>query len=182
MLRHRARLSIVAATTSLLLVGFDSDAMDLPSQVARTDTAVEATVFLVPPMLVFRTSLDEARMQAQACRYATSDPAAIRAVAALLKAADVTANVVYQRPDLREGVYLSFADGSQLKFLLQDNNGGRSPVAGVAETSSAGTFQNVGVTANETLATDLRRWAAASGGIGAGSPCNRRSAIPVESR
>lgn len=167
---------------SLLAVAFalaasTSHAMDLPTLVTRADTAAGATVYLVPPMAVFRASLDETRVQAAACRFTTTDPAAVRALVALLQASELHDNPVYQRPDLREGVYLTLADGMQLKVLLQDNPGGRLPVAGIAETSIGGNLQSVSVSARQTLSADVRRWAAeltsSRGAVRTGSACDR---------
>ena len=180
MSRHRPfRLCLAIVAACLGLAGTAHAAIDLPASVAMTDSASTVDVFLVPPMMIFRASLDEAQMQMQACRYATSDPAAIRAMAALFKAAAVAASMVYQRPDIREGVYFTMADGSQLKLLLQDNNGGRAPVTGVAGTTRGSDLQTVGVTARPTLATDLRQWASTHGGAGAGAACNRRMDVPT---
>ena len=152
--------------------------MDLPSSLGRTATAAGATVFLVPPMAVYRESLDETRMRSEGCRYSTADVAAIRSLAAVLADGRVTSTPVYQRPDLREGVYFVFADESRLKVLLQDNFGGRLPVNGIAETSNGNDLQSVAVLAKETLATDLRRWAARYGGVGTGAACDRQVPPP----
>ena len=157
-----------------------SHAMDLAGWIGRSQTASSVTVFLVPPMALFNTSLGEAQMQAAGCRFTTVDAAAIGALATLLKAGKVDGNVVYQRPDIREGVYLTLADGGQLKLLLEDNNGGKLPVVGVAETAVGGDFERVAVTAGRTLATDVRRWAATHGGEGTGSACNRLSPVAAE--
>ena len=154
-------------------------AMDLPRLVTSADTAAGATVYLVPPMAVFRQSLDETRMQSAACRFTTTDPAAVRALVALLQAGELHDNAVYQRPDLREGVYLTLADGMQLKVLLQDNPGSRLPVGGVAETSIGGNLQSVAVSARQSLAADVRQWAAARGGTGTGSACDRLVPVSV---
>ena len=154
-------------------------AMDLPGLMGRADTAVNATVFLVPPMALFRSSLDEARMQSSACRYYTTDPAAIRALVALLKAAGVNAASVYQKPDMREGVYLTLPDGAQLKLLLQDNPGSRLPVNGVAESINGGDLQSVAMTASASMSSDIRAWAASRGGVGAGTACERLVPPPV---
>jgi hypothetical protein len=148
-------------------------AMDLPTLVTRADTAAGATVYLVPPMAVFRSSLDETHMQSAACRFSTTDPDAVRALVALLQSNELHDNAVYQRPDLREGVYLTLADGMQLKVLLQDNPGSRLPVSGVAETSIGGNLQSVAVSARQSLATDVREWAMTRGGVRTGSACDR---------
>ncbi len=178
MLRSRTlRLCLATASALAGLLPLNGHADDFPTVMARVDTASEATVFLVPPMALFRTSLDEAGMQTASCRYATTDPAAIRALAGLLKDGRLATNVVYARPDMREGVYLTLADGARVKLLLQDNHGGKSPVSGLAETFLAGNPQTVSVTGAQTLAVDLRRWAVAYGGTGTGSACNRQTPV-----
>ena len=148
-------------------------ALDLPAAMGRADTATQADVFVVPPMSLYRSDLDEARMQGQSCHFVTSDPAAIRALATLLQRAAIEPSAVYQRPDIREAVYLTLADRSQLKFLFQDNNGGHLRVNGVAETTAGGDVRTVAVTAGETLSRDLRGWADARGGAGSGPACDR---------
>ena len=175
MTRFRALPASIAACLGLHvgLHAATASAIDLPSFMSRADTATQADVFVVPPMSVFRTPLDEAHMQGQGCHFVTSDPAAIRALAAMLQRASIEQSPVYQRPDIREAVYLTLADRTQLKFLLQDNNGGRLRVAGVAETTAGGDVRTVAVTAGETLAGDLRGWADARGGVGSGAACDR---------
>ena len=141
---------------------------DLAALIDRAASASEATVLLVPPMTLYRSNVTENRLESVACRYATADPAAVRALVALFRNADVSVDRVYQSLDLREGVYLTMGDGSLLKFFLQDNFGGTLPVRGLAETSSSGTVQSMTITAKRTLAADLRAWAAkfAAGGDG----------------
>lgn len=175
-----ARTCAAIATASLLSFASPSRAFDLQALLARVDTSTEATLYLVPPMAVFRTSLDEAYMQAEACRYTTSDPAAVRAMVALVKGANIGTRVVYQKPDIREGVYLTLGDGVLLKLLMQDNFGGKLPVDGIAETSVGGNLQTASITASQTTAVALRDWAARRGGVGVGSACSRQSAAPAE--
>jgi len=158
---------------TLALVATAGRAMDLPALVNRADAAVGATVYLVPPMALFRASLDEARMQSAACRFTTTDVTAVNALLALLKGSGLHDNPVYQKPDLREGLYLKLTDGTQLKLLLEDNAGSRLPVVGIAETSSGGNLQSVAVSARATLAGDVRSWAATYGGTRSGSACDR---------
>ncbi len=169
---YRFGLALAAASACVPALG-----LDLPTLIGSTDTASSATVYLVPPMAVFTTTLDEGHMQLSACRYTTSDPASVRALVALLAGAGVAGTPLYQRPDVREGVYLTLTDGSQLKFLLQDNNGSRLPVIGVAENSTSGSSTRVSVTARRDLALDLRKWAEMRGGSGTGSSCDRQSAV-----
>ena len=173
--RGPASLLVVIAA----LAPFAAAAVDLPSLMRRADTASQATVFLVPPMALFRDALDEGRMQAASCRYVTADPAAVRALADLLRSADLVDAPVYQRPDIREGVYLTLDDGTQLKLLLQDNLGGRSPVTGVAEVTVGGEIRSTAVVARPTLAANVRGWADRQGGAGSGSACDRLKPMTV---
>ncbi|MEO8935325.1 MAG: hypothetical protein ABI277_15345 [Burkholderiaceae bacterium] len=172
-----SRLRLAAAVACIALSGSAAGALDFPALIGQADTASDATVYLVPPMALFRMALDEPRMQSASCRYTTTDPAAIRALVGLLRASDISGNEVYQRPDVREGIYLTLADGTQFKLLLQDNFGGKLPVRGVAETSNGGDLHTVSVTTKSTLATAVREWAATRGGAGTGSACSRQSAV-----
>ena len=176
------RLSLLVVLACVATTG---RAMDLPALLERADPAVGATVFLVPPMALFRTSLDETRMQATACRFTTTDSAAVNALLALLKTGGLHDNPVYQRPDLREGIYLTLGDGMQLKVLLEDNAGSKLPVVGVAETSLGGNLQSAAISARSTLAGDVRAWAATYGGTRSGSACDRlvpTSIAPADTR
>lgn len=168
----------VIASLAACLAGV-AGAADLSTLIDRAASASEATVLLVPSMTFYRTRVDENRIERVACRYATSDPAAIRALVALFKAADVGVDPVYQVLDLREGVYLTLGDGSLLKFFLQDNFGGALPVRGLAETSASGTVQSMAITAKRSLAADLRSWAAMLGDAGSGNACDRPPQSPV---
>lgn len=159
---------------------------DLTTLIDRAASASEATVLLVPSMTFYRTRVDETRLERVGCRYATSDPASIRTLVGLFRTAGVSVDPVYQVLDLREGVYLTLSDGSLLKFFLQDNFGGSLPVKGLAETSAAGAVQSMTITAQKTLAADLRAWAAKLG-PGTGGACDRPApasihADPVETR
>lgn len=174
---HASRLRLAAAAAATVVFASAASAMDFPALIGQADAASGATVYLVPPMALFRMALDEPQMQSASCRYTTAAPVAIRALVGLLRASDISGNEVYQRPDLREGIYLTLADGTQLKLLLQDNFGGKLPVRGVAETSTGGDLQTVSVTARSTLATAVRVWAATHGGTGIGSACSRQSAV-----
>jgi hypothetical protein len=112
-------------------------------------------------------------MQATACRFTTSDTAGVNALLALLKTSELHDSPVYQRADLREGVYLTLADGTQFKLLIGDNAGSRLPVIGVAETSLGGNLRSAAIVARATLAGDVRAWAATYGKTGTGSACDR---------
>lgn len=176
------RLALFVALAGLATAGH---AMDLPALVDRVDPAAGATVFLVPPMALFRTSLDETRMQATACRVKTTDTAAVQALVALLKTSALHDLPVYQRADLREGIYLTLTDGMQLKLLLEDNDGSKLPVIGVVETSLGGNLQSAAINARATLAADVRAWAATQGGARSGSACDRlvpASIAPADTR
>ena len=166
---------VIRAAVSLAVLCGPGAAMaaDLPALIDRAASATEATVLLVPSMTFYRNDVTESRLESVGCRYATSDPAAIRSLVGLFKAADVSVDPVYQALDLREGVYLTMSDGSLLKFFLQDNFGGRLPVKGRAETSASGEVRSMTVTARQTLATDLRAWAATLGTAGVGGACDR---------
>ncbi len=147
-------------------------AMDLPALIGQADTATQVSVALVPSMMRFRIVLDENAMRRFACRFDSVDPAAIHALVALFEKAGLAVQPMYQKPDIREGVYLTLADGSRLSFFLQDNFGGRSPVIGVVESYAAGTLQSVAFTARSTLAGDVRDWASAQAGEGTGYACH----------
>jgi hypothetical protein len=169
--RSTSRLCLVVAALGITLFSAASRALDLKPWLDRAGTATDVTVFLVPSMMNFRFSLDETAMQRFSCRYSPSDPEAVTELIDMLKTADVKLDAVYQRPDMREGVYLTFADGSHLTFMLQDNYGGRTPVLGVVETFATGEFQSAAFMARSTLAADVRTWASTKGGPGAGYLC-----------
>ena len=176
-----------AAASLALFWSLPAATADLTTLIDRAASASEATVLLVPSMTFYRTRVDETRLEQVGCRYATSDPASIRTLVGLFRSAGVSVDPVYQVLDLREGVYLTMSDGTLLKFFLQDNFGGGLPVKGVAETSAAGSVQSMTITAQKTLATDLRAWAARLGGPGTGNACDRPApasihADPVETR
>jgi hypothetical protein len=172
-------LFLVAAFVGFGSLATAARAIDVARLIGQADDAAVVTVYLVPPMMLYRAALDEARMQEQSCRYATSEPAGIRAVVKLLKAANVETSAVYQSLDLREGVYLTMADGSQSTFVFQDNHGGRTPVLGVAGSSGGGIFQTTAVIANQNLSEDLREWAVQFGGVGSGPACARAVPLPL---
>ncbi len=168
---------VLAAVCTVPAASAAATSADLSSLIDRAASASEATVLLVPPMTVYRSNVTENRLESVACRYATSDPTAVRALVGLFRNADVSVDRVYQTLDLREGVYLTMADGSLLKFFLQDNFGGTLPVKGLAETSASGTVQSMTITAKRTLAMDLRAWATKF--AGGGDACDRVSRIPA---
>ncbi len=160
-----------------LFSGVSQAALDLPVAMQGLETATVATVVLVPPMAIYRVPLDALALQEQGCHYTTDDPAAIRRLAAVLRSADVTANPVYQRPDIREGAYFTLGDGSKFSMLVGDHAGGRLPVLGVAETSSGGSIQSASVSANATLSDALRDWARTRDGTSRGLACNLQSPV-----
>lgn len=171
--RSRMALAVLG-----LFSGVSQAALDLPVAMQGIETASVATVVLVPPMAIFRVPLDALALQNQGCHYTTDDPASIRALVAMLRAADVTMNPVYQRPDIREGVYFTLADGSRFSVLVADHSGGRLPVLGVAEASSGGSIQSASVSAKPTLSGDLRDWAKQrSDGTSNGSACQLQSPV-----
>lgn len=169
-----ARLSLLVAALGLACASTTSRALDLAPAMERVRTTTEVVVLLVPPMSIYRNGLTEASLHQEGCRHETSDAKAVGALVALLEASSIAINPVFQQPDVREGVYLKLADGSRLAFFFADNNGGRLPVLGVLESSSAGQVQSSAITAASTLSTDLRQWSATYGGDGEGAACNRR--------
>lgn len=177
-------LSLVAVCGVSAVMTASAASADLASLIDRAASASQATVLLVPPMTLYRTRIDEGRLENAGCRYATSDPVAIRALVGLFRNADVSVDRVYQTLDLREGVYLTMDDGSLLKFFLQDNMGGNLPVKGVAETSASGSVRSMTITGRRTLAVDLRTWAAKFVAAGNGTcdrvPQRRVHADPVD--
>jgi hypothetical protein len=150
-------------------------ALDLAVPMLAIDGASVATVVLVPPMAVYRSPLDQAGLQTQGCHYTTGDAAAIRRLAAMLRSANVTVNPVYQRPDIREGVYFTLADGSKFSLLIADNSGGKVPVIGIAETTAGGQIQSASVSSGSTLSVDVREWVKQHGGAGTGNGCDLQS-------
>lgn len=152
-------------------------AADLAPLLDRIDGATDVTVILVPPMAIFRDPLDERALQAAGCRYRVTEPAALRTLVGLLRAAGLRGSDVYKRPDAREAVYLTTADGAQLKFLFADNAGARVPVDGVLEADSGGNARFAAFRAGDRLPTELRRWTATHGGIGTGSACERQAGL-----
>jgi hypothetical protein len=170
-------LAVSGALALTLTCATGQAAIDLAGALGGMRTATVATVVLVPPMAVFRDALDQRGLQNAGCHYTTADPGAIRELAAILTSADVSANPVYQRADLREGVYFTMADGGKFSALFADNSGGKLPVMGIAETTNGGQIQSVAFTARSTLSTDVRGWAKTHGGEGTGSVCDLQ--VPV---
>ncbi len=173
-----ALLAFVLAMVSTSAVRA-AEPLDMNALLRSAETATEATVLLIPPMSIYRNPVNEAGLQQDSCRYATVDAPAIGALVSLLKASGIATTPVYQKPDIREAVYLTLADGGRLNFFVQDNNGSRLPVQGVVETSTSGQLRSIAITAQPTLSTDLRAWAARSGGPGDGAACNRKP-LPLE--
>jgi hypothetical protein len=177
---HRPSLRFIwSAGAFALSIGWGTSraAIDLAGSIDGMTTATVATVVLVPPMAVFKDPLDQRALQNSGCHYTTSDAGAIRVLAGILTQAEVTANAVYQRADLREGAYFSLADGRKFSVLFADNRGGKLPVMGIAETTNGGQIQSAAVTARSTLSNDVRGWAKTYGGAGTGTTCDLQ--IPV---
>jgi hypothetical protein len=177
---HRAPLRLITAAGALALTLCWSPsraAIDLAGSLDGMGTASVATVVLVPPMAVFKDPLDQRGLQNSGCHYTTSDAGAIRVLAAILTQAQVTANPVYQRADLREGAYFSLADGRKFSVLFADNRGGKLPVMGIAETTNGGQIQSAAVSARSTLSMDVRGWAKTYGGAGTGSTCDLQTPV-----
>ena len=170
----------VLSSSALALAGALSmpvHAADLAPLLDRVDGATDVTVILVPPMAIFRDPLDERALQAAGCRYRITEPAALRTLVQLLRGSDLRGSEVYKRPDAREAVYLTTADGGQLRFLFADNAGSRVPVDGVLEAGSGGNAQFAAFRAGDRLPTELRRWTATHGGVGTGSACERQAGV-----
>jgi hypothetical protein len=165
----------VAAVVLATVAGPSRAAFDLVGALAGLDGANVATVVLVPPMAVFKDALNSAGLQNAGCHYTTADPTAIRVLVAILKTADATVNPVYQRPDMREGVYFAMNDGTKFSILFADHSSGRLPVLGVAEAVNGGQIQSTSVLAKASLSTDVRTWARHYGGAGTGTACNLQS-------
>lgn len=150
-------------------------ALELQAALQALESSNVVTVVLVPPMAVFQAALTPTGLQNNGCHYTTFDRAAIRALAALLQSADVTANPVYQKTDVREGTYFSLDDGSKFSLLIADNGGGRLPVLGIVEVTNGGQIQSASVSAKPSLSNDVRDWAGRHGGTGSGSSCDLQS-------
>jgi hypothetical protein len=150
-------------------------ALDVDASLQALADASVATVVLAPPMAIYQQPLDRAGLQTAGCHYTSDDATAIRALVAILRGGDVTANPVYQRPDVREGVYFAMADGSKFSVLFGDHAGSRLPAIGIAEATSGGQIQSVSVSTKSALATDVRAWAKRYGGIGTGTTCELQS-------
>ena len=177
MTRPSARALSFGALALAGALSWSAHAADLAPLLDRIDGATDVTVILVPPMAIFRDALDERALQVAGCRYRVTEPAAIRTLGQLLRAAQIRGSDVYRRPDAREAVYLTTADGAQLKLLLADNAGTRVPVDGVLEADAGGNAQFAAFRAGDRLPTELRRWTAANGGVGIGSSCDRQAGI-----
>lgn len=177
MRRSAFRLPLAVALSLGLVGGPARAAVDLPASLQGLDGANVATVVLVPPMAVYQNALNSTGLQTAGCHYTTADPTAIRVLVAIMKTADVTVNPVYQRPDMREGVYFAMADGTKFSVLFADNAGGRLPVMGVAESTNGGSIQSSSVSARPTLSTDVRNWAKRHGGTGTGNSCDLQTSV-----
>jgi hypothetical protein len=177
---RRIAIRSLAGSGALILglgAGASEAAIDLAGAMAGMNEATVATVVLVPPMAIYQTALDQNGLQNAGCHYTTSDAGAIRVLAAIIAGADVSTSPVYQRADLREGVYFALSNGSRFSVLFADNAGGKLPVNGVAETTNGGQIQSVAIVARPTLSTDVRRWAKSHGGGGTGSTCDLQTSV-----
>ena len=172
-MRLCTRLTLLPVALLVAAFGDPSRAaLDVDASLQRIDTATVATVVLVPPMAVFQSPLNQAGLRDAGCHYTTDDVAAIRSLVALVKAANVNANALYQRPDMREGVYFTLADGSKFSLLYADNSESHVPLLGLAETTVGGQVQSGSVSVRPTLSLQVRDWAKRYGGTGTGSTCN----------
>ena len=147
-------------------------ALDLDGALRQIDAATVATVVLVPPLAIFQSPLNQAGLRDAGCHYTTDSVPAIRSLAALVRGGHPTTNPVYQRPDMREGVYFTLADGTKFSVLFGDNSESRLPLLGIAETTAGGQIQSASVSVRAALALDVRNWAKQYGGPGSGSSCN----------
>jgi hypothetical protein len=167
------RSGIVIAGLATLLTGVRAHAaLELSTSMQALESANVATVVLVPPMAVFQGSLTPTGLQNNGCHYTTVDRAAVRALVALLQAAGLTANPVYQKPDVREGTYFTLDDGSKFSLLIADNGSSRLPVLGIAESTRGGRIESTSVSTRPGLSGDVRDWAKRYGGTGSGSSCD----------
>jgi hypothetical protein len=165
--------SVAFAGLSLFLIATSAHAaLDLPESLKGLGSTNVATVVLVPPMAVFQNPLSPTGLQSNGCHYTTVDRAAIRALVAMLQSAEVTANPVYQKADVREGTYFTLDDGRKVSLLIADNGTGRLPVMGLAEVTNGGQIQSVSFSAKSTLSREVREWAKRYGGAGSGTGCD----------
>jgi hypothetical protein len=165
----------IAGMATLLTTVPAHAAIELSTSMQALESANVATVVLVPPMAVFQGPLTATGLQNNGCHYTAVDRAAVRALVALLQAAEVTGNPVYQKPDVREGMYFTLDDGSKFSLLIADNGSGRLPVLGIAESTTGGRIESTSISARPALSRDVREWAKRHGGIGSGSGCDLQS-------
>lgn len=177
MMRHPVVIALGLVAGACIASASLAAPIDVPASLNSIATASAATVVLVPPMSVYRNALDQNGLQSQGCHYTTSDPAAIRQLVALVQAAEVTVNAVYQRPDLRGGVYFRLPDGSNVNVFVADNSGGRLPVLGVAESTNGGQIQSASVSVRGSFTLAMREWAKQRVGTSSGSACERQTAV-----
>ena len=151
----------LALCSILLLVGTSyaeekDKTMELFQQINSLQTTQIATVFLVPPDVSFRVQLNENLLRKWGCTYTTRDHSSIASLVGILERADVKVAENETRPfDTRQGIFLTLADGTQVKLLLGQNFNGLSTVRGA--------FNNTYVTAAASPPQDLSLWATQTG-------------------
>lgn len=133
-------------------------------QIKDINTAQSATVILVPPNWAFRITLTELALKKGGCRFSTNDRSNIISLLNLLNQMDIKKAMHVAsswEPEPREGIYLTLANGSEVKFLFGQRFADHDTVRGIFSDSSANPAQYI--TAHESFPQKLLEWAAATG-------------------
>lgn len=100
--------------------------------------------------------LTESDLKKRGCSYSTQDVKLIANIVHILKTANITANAHGTNAwSVRDGVYLTLRNGTEIKLLLAQYYRNRDVVVG--------SLNGVTVTANSSLPKDLFQWAASVG-------------------
>jgi len=144
------------------LKGSEDRTMDLSSHLASLQSIQEATVSLAPSSWLLYGRLDEKTLRKLGCSYSTRDPSMIARLQDILKQSEIKAAANKESKfDVRNGIFLTLADGTIIKILFGQQFSGLNTVQGTFNRSS--TNVNLFVTAIDSLPNDLIQWALETG-------------------
>lgn len=136
--------------------------MNVSSPLTGLQSIQEATVSLAPSSWLFYGRLDGNTLRKLGCSYSTRDPSMIAHLQDILKQNEVK-DVTNKESqfDVRNGIFLTLADGTFIKILFGQQFAGLNTVQGMFNHSS--TSVNLSVTALDSLPQDLAKWALETG-------------------
>lgn len=131
--------------------------MEISSHIAGLDIQ-QATVILVPPSWLSYARLNEETLRKIGCVYNTSDKKFITDLKSILERNDIkTAIGSHASFELRNGIFLTLADGTTVKWLFGQKYSGQSTVPGTFNHLPA--YKDLSFTAADSLPKDLTNWA-----------------------